>query len=52
MFITFPHLLAGVGRDANVDAAEKFVCLLYGVEEKGITGINNVRHSLFGESEM
>ena len=40
------HLLAEVGRDDNVDAAEKFVCLLYGIEGNGAKGIGNARHSL------
>ena len=45
MFIKYPHLL-GVERDDNVDA-EKFVCLLYGIEKNGVSGIDNVRHRLF-----
>ena len=35
-----------VGRDDNVDAPEKFVCLLYGIEGNGAKGIDNARHSL------
>ena len=42
-----PNFLTGVGKDGNVDAAEKFVWLLYGIEEKGVNGIENARHSLF-----
>ena len=43
MFIKYPHLSTGVGRDDNVDAAEKFVCLLYGNEENDVKGIGNAR---------
>ena len=45
MFIKYPHLLTGVGRGDNIEAAEKFICLLYGFEERGIRGIDIARHS-------
>ena len=34
-----------MGRDDNVDAAQKFVCLLYKIEGNGAKGIDNARHS-------
>ena len=46
MFLKYPDLLTGVGRDDNVNAAEKFVCLLYGIAKKGVEGIDNARYSL------
>ena len=46
MFIKYPYLL-GVGRYVDVDVAEKFICLLYGIEENGVKGIDNARRSLF-----
>ena len=46
MFIKYTHLLTGVGRDDNVDAAEKFVCLLYGIEENGVKGIDNAKQNV------
>ena len=33
--------------DNNVDAAEHVESLLYGIEEKGVKGIDNARHSVF-----
>ena len=47
MFIKYPHLPTGVGSDDNVDAAEKFVCMLFVIEEKGVNGIDNA--SLFAK---
>ena len=34
-----------------MSTAVKFVCLLYGIEEKGVKGIDNARHILFCESK-
>ena len=47
MFIKYDLLLTGVVRDNNVDGAWAFVCSLYGIGEKDVRGINDVRHSLF-----
>ena len=47
----YPLLLTGVGKDDQVDAAEKFVCLSYGIEEEDAKGIDNARHILFCECE-
>ena len=33
MFIKYPQHLTGVGRGDNLIVAEKFVCLLYGIEK-------------------
>ena len=51
MFIKYTLLLTGVGKDDQVDAAEKFVCLSHGIEEEDVKGIDNARHILFCGSE-
>ena len=40
------HFLTGVGRHDNVHAAGNFECLLYGIEEKGVNGIDSPTHHL------
>ena len=40
MLFKYPHLLTGVGRDDNVKAMENIVCLMYGIEEKGVKYID------------
>ena len=47
MFIKYAYLLTGVVRDDDVDVAWAFVGSLYGIEEKGVRGIDDARHSLF-----
>ena len=47
MFIKYPYLLTWVGRNGNVNDAEKFVCFLYGIVEKDVRGIDDARHSHF-----
>ena len=44
--LKYPNLLTVVGRDDNVNAAEKFARLFHGIEEKGVKGIDNARHSI------
>ena len=50
------HLLTGVGRHDNVHAIWIFECLLNGIEEKGVNGIDSVKHHLVvkakGDLEM
>ena len=53
-FIKYPHLLISIGRDDTVrsgENAEKFVCASYGIEEKGVKGIDDARHSLFAKDK-
>ena len=47
MVIKYAHLLTRVVRDDNVDDAWAFVYLLYWIEEKVDSGIDDARHSLF-----
>ena len=47
MFIKYPYLLTRVGRDGNVNDGEKIICLLYGIIEKDVKGIDDARHSHF-----
>ena len=47
MFLKYPHLLTRVGRNYSVHDAEKFACLLYGIEEKLVKDIDDTRHSVF-----
>ena len=47
MFTSHPDLLSGVGRDVTVEDTEKYVCLLYGIDENAVKDIDHARHSLF-----
>ena len=46
IFIKYFHLLTAVVRDDNVDDDWAFVCLLYGIREKGVNSIDDISFSL------
>ena len=47
LFIKYANLLIGLVRDDNADDAWAFVCLLYGIGENDVRGIDDARHNLF-----
>ena len=47
MFIKYPNLFTGVGRNDNVEDVEKFVSLLYGIGEKVVKDIDETRHGIY-----
>ena len=47
MVTKYAHLLTGIVKDDNADDAWAFVYSLYGIGEKDVRCIDDIRHSLF-----
>ena len=50
IFIKYFHLLTEVERGVNVDDDWAFVCLLYGIREKGVKRIDDTVNPLYNDT--